>query len=207
MPWCWKHNRKKLLYVYLKSRQIPPPQWSMNRWGMNAAIFLFILVFFLLFTKLSLNFSHIRGIIMSTKGGFPSWNHIAHILVSYLLITRKTPGFSALTHRAKNLYNVASFYIRNAYSASIKSNEDRFPHEIQVLEELNGVVDELNVIRQKHHSTPFHIIDHDHRFVSMQHLDGFLNCVTRSITVLFLLRQIRMFCICCIVTGKAFLLL
>ena len=32
---------------------------------------------------------------------------------------------------------------------------------------------ELNVIRQKHHSTPFHIIDHDHRFVSMQHLDGF----------------------------------
>ena len=81
---------------------------------------------------------------------------------------RKTPAFSALTHRAKNLYNVASFYIRNAYSASIKSNEDRFPHEIQVLEELNGVVDELNVIRQKHHSTPFHIIDHDHRFVSMQ---------------------------------------
>ena len=32
----------------------------------------------------------------------------------------------------------------------------------------------------------------------------FLNCVTRSITVLFLHRQIRMFCICCIVTGKAF---
>ncbi len=37
----------------------------------------------------------------------------------------------------------------------------------------NGVVDELNVIRQKHHSTPIHIIDHEHRFVSMQHLDGF----------------------------------
>ncbi|MCR0300426.1 hypothetical protein MKA48_00010 [[Clostridium] innocuum] len=35
----------------------------------------------------------------------------------------------------------------------------------------------------------------------------FSNCVTRSITVLFLRRQIRMFCICCIVTGKAFLLL
>jgi len=31
----------------------------------------------------------------------------------------------------------------------------------------------LNVIRQKHHSTPIHIIDHEHRFVSMQHLDGF----------------------------------
>lgn len=93
--------------------------------------------------------------------------------MSYLLITRKTPGFSAPTHRAKNLYNIASFYIRNAYSASIKSNADHFPHEKQVLEELNGVVDELNVIRQKHHSTPIHIIDHEHRFVSMQHLDGF----------------------------------
>ena len=179
----------------------------MNRWGMNATILLFILVFFLFFTKFSLSFSHVRGIMMSTKGGFPIWNHIVHILVSYLLITRKTPGFSALTHRAKNLYNVASFYIRNAYSASIKSNEDRFPHEIQVLEELNGVVDELNVIRQKHHSTPFHIIDHEHRLVSMQHLDGFFKLRDQIDYRALPAQAIRMFCICCIVTGKAFLLL
>ena len=158
---------------YLKSRQNTPTSVVDEQVGDECSHLSFHPCFLSIFTNLSLSFSYVRGIMMSTKGGFPTWNHIVHILVSYLLITRKTPGFSALTHRAKNLYNIASFYIRNAYSASIKSNEDRFPHEIQVLEELNGVVDELNVIRQKHHSTPFHIIDHEHRLVSMQHLDGF----------------------------------
>ena len=157
-------SKKQAEYPHLSGR------WTGGRWMQPS---FFSSLFSFCFSYLSLSFSYVRGIMMSTKGGFPIWNHIVHILVSYLLITRKTPGFSALTHRAKNLYNVASFYIRNAYSASIKSNEDRFPHEIQVLEELNGVVDELNVIRQKHHSTPIHIIDHEHRFVSMQHLDGF----------------------------------
>lgn len=139
---------------------------------MNAAIFLFIPVSLLFFTKLPLNPFRVRGIVISTRGGFLTWNYTVHIQVSSLLATSETPSFSALTHRTKNLYNAVSFCIRNTYSASIKSSEDRFLHEIQALEELNGIVGELNAIRQKYHSTPFHIIDHEHRFISMQHLSG-----------------------------------
>ena len=174
---------------------------------MNAAIFLFILVFFLFFTKFSLSFSHVRGIMMSTKEGSNMKSYRTYSSILSANHPQNPRLFCSYTYVLKSVQHCFVLYKEMAYSASIKSNEDRFHMMIQVLEELNGVVDELNVIRQKHHSAPFHIIDHEHRFVSMQHLDGFLNCVTRSITVLFLRKQIRTYCICCIVTGKAFLLL
>ena len=62
----------KTIIIYLKSRQNTPTSVVDEQVGMNAAIFLFILVFFLFFTNLSLNFSRVRGIMMSTKGGFPT---------------------------------------------------------------------------------------------------------------------------------------
>ena len=67
---CWKCHKK--MDVYLKSRQNTPTSVVDEQVGMNAAIFLFILVFFLFFTNLPLIFYSVRGIMMSTKGGFPT---------------------------------------------------------------------------------------------------------------------------------------
>ena len=190
-------STKQAEYPHLSGR------WTGGRWMQP---YFFSSLFSCCFSYLSLSFSYVRGIMMSTKGGFPTWNHIVHILVSYLLITRKTPGFSALTHRAKNLYNVASFYIRNAYSASIKSNEDRFPHYRSWKNSMVSLMNWMSYVKSiiAHQSTS--LIMNIALFPCSIWM-VFLNCVTRSITVLFLHRQIRMFCICCIVTGKAFLLL
>ena len=51
-------------------------------------------------------------------------------------------GFSALTHRAKNLYNVASFYI-NAYSAS-PSNQMRIAFHMRYRFWKNSMVSLMN---------------------------------------------------------------
>ena len=55
--------------------------------------------------------------------------------------------FLLVTHLAKNLYNIGMFYIRNAYSGAIKSPQDRFPNEVEVINDLNSVIDQLNEIR------------------------------------------------------------
>ena len=55
--------------------------------------------------------------------------------------------FLLVTHLAKNLYNIGMFYIRNAYSGAIKSPQDRFLNEANVIKDLNGVIDQLNEIR------------------------------------------------------------
>ena len=39
------------------------------------------------------------------------------------------------------------YYIRNAYSGAIKSPQDRFPNEVEVINDLNSVIDQLNEIR------------------------------------------------------------
>lgn len=82
-------------------------------------------------------------------------------------------GFANAVHLSKNLYNIAMFYVRNAYTGSSKPVEERFFHETEVIQNLNAVVDQLNIIRNKHHSTLFTELDDQHRFVSLYHLEGY----------------------------------
>ncbi|WP_233513018.1 RNA-guided endonuclease InsQ/TnpB family protein [Absiella sp. AM29-15] len=89
--------------------------------------------------------------------------------------------FLLVTHLAKNLYNIGMFYIRNAYSGAIKSPQDRFLNEANVINDLNGVIDQLNEIRlydkktkqkKKKPGKMFSKINEENRFVSYELLDG-----------------------------------
>ena len=85
---------------------------------------------------------------------------------------RKKPPAFLLYTSLKICTTLLRFYIRNAYSASIKSNADRFRMKYRSWK--NSMVSlMIECHASKHHSIPIHIIDHEHRFVSMQHLDGF----------------------------------
>ncbi len=73
------------------------------------------------------------------------------------------------------------FYIRNAYSGAIKSPQDRFPNEVEVINDLNSVIDQLNEIRlydkktkqkKKKPGKMFSKINEGNRFVFYELLDG-----------------------------------
>ena len=89
--------------------------------------------------------------------------------------------FLYVTHLAKNLYIIGMFYIRNAYSGAIKFPQDRFPNEVEVINDLNGVIDQLNEIqlydkktkkKKKKPEKTFSKINEENDFVSYELLDG-----------------------------------
>lgn len=90
------------------------------------------------------------------------------------------PYFLEMTHLSKNLYNEANFLFRQVFFGLAKEKGKRQPNEVEAINALNGVVDQLNLIRKKNGTKPFSYLDEEHRFLLKYHMDGFLKLTKQA---------------------------